>query len=235
MALLAALYLGVSLAVFFYFIHEWSSIVSTFLQILIYRKKPMTLDERMPVFLFFTAIPLGVAYFYLKPVIERADWGNASLVAGVLAVGALPLLLADRRSRKNKGMFDWTWLDALVVGISGILMFVPGCGLPEGLIPGALIRNFNRESAAKYCFFAMFPVLALTCYMFMREVSFHGGPSADLSWLSFGAAFVVSFLSGLLAIGGLMKHIQRNGFGQYMVYRLFIAGATGVVFWIRNR
>lgn len=234
-ALLAALFLGVTLSLFVYFIHDWASIVSSFLQVVIYRKKPMTLDERMPLFLFFSIVPLAASWFYLRPIIEaRADWSNPSLVAAVLAVGAFPLVLAERRSRKNKGMFDWNWIDALVVGITGILGLVPGCGLPEGLMLGALLRNYNREAAAKYCFFAMFPLLAASCYLFMREVSLHGGPSADVSWLSFGVAVVVSFFSGLLAIGGLMKHVQRNGFGQYVIYRLLVAGATGIVFWIRN-
>ena len=129
------------------------------------------------------------------------------------------------------------WLDALLVGISGLLMFIPGFGKPEALMPGALIRNFNREAAAKFAFYAMFPILLVSSYLHLREVSFHlhGAPSPDLSWMSFGVAFVVSFLSGLLAIGGLMKHIQRNGFGQYAVYRLIVAGVTGAVFWFRNR
>lgn len=237
-ALLAALSLGTAFSVLVYFIHDWASIISGFLQILIYRKKPMTLDERLPIFLFFTGVPLALGWFYLAPIIEReADWANPSLVAAVLAVGAFPLILAERRSRKNKGMFDWTWLDALIVGITGLLMFIPGCGKPEALMPGALLRNFNREAAAKFMFFAMFPILIVSAYLHLHGVNFqaHQAPSPDLTWMSFGVAFVVSFLSGLLAIGGLMKHIQRSGFGQYAFYRLVLAGITGVVFWLRNR
>jgi len=162
------------------------------------------------------------------------EW-SPMLVAGLIAFGGWPLFLAERRSRKNKGMFDWNWLDALIIGISGVFMFVPGGGKPEGFIPGALIRNYNRDSAAKYSFFIMFPLLATSAYMHLREVSFHGGPAPDLTWLSFGAAVVVTFFSGLLAIGGLMKHVQRNGFGQYVIYRTLFAAATGVVFWFRSR
>lgn len=234
-ALLAAIYLGASLAVFCYFIHDWASIISSFLQVILLRKKPRTLDERLTLFLFFTGIPLVLAQLYLKPIIERADWDNPTLVAAVLAVAAIPLWIAERRSRKTKGMFDWTWFDALLVGITGILMFVPGGGRPEGFMTGSQFRGFNREAAAKYSFFAIFPVLAACCYANFHEVSLHGGPAADLSWLSFGAALVVTFLTGLLAIGGLMKHVQRNGFGQYLIYRFLFAGATGVVFWLRNR
>jgi undecaprenyl-diphosphatase len=233
-ALLAALYLGTSLAVLTYFIHDWSSIISSFIQVIVFRKKPMTLDERLPVFLFFTAIPLVLAKLYLLPLILRTDW-QPGLVAVVLAAAGLPLFLAERRSRKNKGMFDWTWLDGLVIGVTGILMFIPGGGMPEGFMPGALLRNFNRESAAKYCFYAIFPILGFSAVIHLREISIHGGPAADLSWLSFGVALLVAYLSGLLAIGGLMKHVLRNGFGQYMIYRFLLAGATGIAIWLRSR
>jgi undecaprenyl-diphosphatase len=237
-ALAAALYLGLSLSVFFYFIHDWASIISGFLQVLVFRRKPMTLDERLPIFLFCTGIPLGIAEWHLRPILERIDW-NPLLVAGILAVGALPLIIADSRSRKTKGMFDWNWLDALLVGIAGIFMFIPGGGMPEGFIPGALIRNFTRESAAKYSFYAMFPVLVLSTYYHFREITFHGalhgGPAPDLSWLTFVTATVVTFLSGLLAIGYVMKQVQRNGFGKYMVYRLLLAAAVGATYWMRSR
>lgn len=234
-ALIAALDLGSTLAVLAYFIHDWASIVSGFLQVILFRKKPMTLDERLPLFLFCTGIPLAIAFFYLKPELEKVDWENILVVAGVLAAGALPLWLAERSSRKNKGMFDWNWLDAIVVGITGVLMFVPGAGKPEGLMPGALFRNYNREAAAKYTFFAMFPLLVVSCTLSFHEVNFHGAPAADLSWLSFIVATIVTFLTSLLAIGGLMKHVSRNGFGQYVIYRLLVAGAVAIVFWVRNR
>jgi undecaprenyl-diphosphatase len=233
-AFLAALYLGTALSVFCYFIHDWASIISSFIQVILFRKKPMTLDERLPLFLACTAIPIVIAQFYLKPFLDRVDWTPA-LIVGLLALGGWPLFFAERRSRKNKGMFDWNWLDALTVGITGIFIFIPGGGSPEGFIPGALLRNYNRESAAKYGFFVMFPLLATTAYVHFHDVAFHGGPAPDLTWLSFGAALVVSFFSGLLAIGGLMKHVQRNGFGQYVIYRTLLAIGAGAVIWLRSR
>lgn len=234
-AILAALNLGAVLALLIYFIHDWASTISSFLQIIIFRKKPMTLDERLPLFLFFTGIPLGLAWVYLKPVLEQMDWDRPLLVAGALALGTIPLFLADRSSRKNKGMFDWNWLDALTVGITGILILIPGCGAMEAFLPGALFRNYNREVAAKYSFFSLFPTLLVSTYLNFHEVSFHGGPSSDLSWLSFGVAALISFLTGLLAIGGLMKHIQRNGFGQYLTYRIMLAAATVITVLVRSR
>jgi len=232
-ALLAAIYLGGAVALLVYFIHDWASIISSFLQVILFRRKPMTLDERLPIFLLFTGIPLILAYFYLVPMIERVDW-SPGLVAIVLAAGGLPLLFTERGSRKNKGMFDWNWVDAFLLGIGGIFMFIPGGGQLAGFVPAALVRNYNREAAVKYSFFAMFPIFAICAYVHLHKMA-HIGPGPELSWLSFGTAAVVSFVFSLLAIGGLTKHVLRNGFGQYVIYRFLLAAAVGGMIWVRNR
>jgi undecaprenyl-diphosphatase len=231
----AALLIGSCLSLLVYFRHDWASIISTFLQVILFRKRPMTLDERLPVFIFFTSIPVGLAWFYLKPLVSSFDW-SPLLICAVLAAGGLPLYFTDNHSRKNKGMFDWNWLDALVVGIFGVFLVIPGGGITEGMIPGGLSRNYTRESAVKYCFFAMFPILLINAYLHFRLVTLHvGAPAPDLSWLSFSVAAVVTFLTGLLTIGGLMKNVHRKGFSQYVVYRFVLAAATAGVFWFRSR
>jgi undecaprenyl-diphosphatase len=150
-------------------------------------------------------------------------------VAALLAAFSLPLLTAENFSRKNKGMFDWTWIDALILGIAQIAAFIPGCDRLTAMLPAALLRNFNREAAAKYAMFASMPFLAASSLFYLRGVSLHSPqPMPDLSWLSFSMAVLLTFLTGLLAIGGLMKHIQSRGFGHYVAYRFLLAAvATG--------
>src|SRR4051794_37293269 len=59
-----ALALGAFLAVLIYFRHDWASIISSFIQVIIFRKRPMTLDERLPLFIFVSSIPTGAAWYY---------------------------------------------------------------------------------------------------------------------------------------------------------------------------
>jgi undecaprenyl-diphosphatase len=231
----AALMIGASLSLLVYFRHDWASVISSFLQVIIFRKRPMTLDERLPFFMLFTGIPIAIGWFYLSPILSQQDW-SPLLLAGILVAGGIPLILGESSGRRTKGMFDWNWLDCLIVGIFGIFFVVPGGGLPDGMIPGALSRNYNRESAAKYAFFAMFPILLVEAYAHFQEVQLHAGaPAPDLSWLSFGVAMVVTFFTGLLTIGGLMKHVQRKSYGQYVVYRFILAAAVMGVVWFRAR
>src|SRR6185295_9532328 len=136
-ALSGALSLGALLAVLVYFRHDWASIISCFLGVIVYRKKPMTLDERLPLFLTVTSIPPGLAWYYGHESLERAEW-SPWLIAGLLVAFSLPLLMSENFSRKNKGMFDWTWFDALVIGVAEIAALIPGCGRMTAVLPAAL-------------------------------------------------------------------------------------------------
>jgi undecaprenyl-diphosphatase len=194
----------------------------------------MTLDERLPLFLAITSLPTGLAWYYGHEALERADW-SPWLLAGLLAAFALPLLMAENFSRKNKGMFDWTWFDALLLGIAQMAALIPGCGRMTALLPAAMMRNFNREAAAKYAFFASMPYLAASTFVGLKGVELHSAqPMTDLSWLSFVMAVVVTMLTGLLAIGGFMKHIQTRAFGHYVAYRFVLAGVIAGVAWFRR-
>lgn len=154
----------------------------------------------------------------------------------MLAGVALPLWFSERMSRRNKGMFDWNWFDSLCIGLTQIVGLLPGAGRNASAFPGAFFRNYNREAAAKYIFFAGLPFLAVQTFVHLRGGQLHEAIVAgELSWLSFFVTVVVTSLTGLLAIGGFMKHIQRRGLGQYVVYRFVLAAAVVGVEWWRNR
>ncbi|MCM2279828.1 MAG: hypothetical protein NDJ89_17275 [Oligoflexia bacterium] len=233
--LAGALSLGAFLAVLVHFRHDWASMISCFLQVLIYRKRPMTLDERLPFFLFISTAPVAAGWYYFH---ERIAGFPLTLLqlAGLFAAFALPLWLSEALGRKNKGMFDWNWLDALIVGIFQLGALLPGCGQMAGALPGALLRNYRREAAAKYAFFAAAPLLGAAAYVELRGLDLRASaPMPELSWLSFTVAVLVTLFAGLLAIGGFMRQMQRKSSAQYIVYRWLLAAAMTGVYWWRSR
>jgi undecaprenyl-diphosphatase len=230
-----ALKLGSVLALLIYFRHDWASIVSSFLQVLIFRKRPMTLDERMPFFLMIATAPvLGSWYYFHESFLEYLD--QPLYAAAGLGCFAVPLLFSERMSRRNKGMFDWNWLDAAIVGATTSLMWVPGSGRMTGTLLGANFRNYNRESAAKFTFYLALPLLIASTHAHFEGIDFHASrPMEDLSWLNFAIALIVSTLAGLLAIGSFMRNTQRKGLGGYAAWRIFAALLVFVVYWYRSR
>lgn len=238
-ALLAAMSSGVFLALLVYFRHDWASMVSSMLQILIFRRKPMTLDERLPFFVILATLPLVAGWYYLAPMVDELrshEYWKPTWIAGALAAFSLPLWFFDSMSRKTKRLYDWNWLDSLVIGVTHLLTLVPFAGRPYGAWTGAMFRNYSREAAAKFMFFTALPLIGGSAFLRLKGIETGtGAPSADLSWLSFAIALVVSFLTSLLAIGGFMKHIQRGGMGQYVVYRFLLATAVIGVSWYKTR
>jgi undecaprenyl-diphosphatase len=234
-AFLGALSVGSALAVIAYFIHDWLSMISSFLQIVIFRKKPMTLDERMPLFLGLATLPIAGAWYYFHEDIAARLDSSPPMVAGALAGFGILLWAADSMSRRNKNMYDWNVIDSIVVGVLEIAALIPGCGRMAATMTGGLFRNYTREATAKFGFFLAAPVLIASAVVHLKGVSFGGPePMHEVSWLSFYVAMVVALLSSLLAIGAFMKHVQRGSMAQYAIWRILVAGGVGVLYWLRT-
>ena len=233
-AISGALALGAFLALLVYFRHDWASIISSGLQVIIFRKRPMTLDERMPIFILISTIPAVVAWYYLHE--SFYNYGSRPLfTALMLIVFSVPLWFSDSMSKKTKGMFDWNWFDSILVGLGEIFLLVTGGGRTLGAVSAGLIRNYSRETATKFAFFVAAPIIAGSAFRHLQSVDFHASmPATGTSWFTFIVTIVVTFLAALLAIGGLMRHVQRKGFGQYIVYRFLLATVVIVVFWVRS-
>lgn len=232
-ALLGALTLGSFMAVFIYFRHDWASMISSTLQVIVYRKRPMTMDERLPLFIAMTSLPLVIGSYYLRNGATELDW-NPVVVAGVFAVVGIPLWFFDYWSRKSKNIYDLNWGTAGIIGMIQALSLLPGVDMLSCALIGAFFCNYRRDAAVKYAYFAAAPILLARSITELKGVSFSlPAPMPDLSWLSFCTAILVTLLVGLLTIGGFMKHVQRKGMGQYLGYRWLLASGVFVVYWLR--
>jgi undecaprenyl-diphosphatase len=238
-ALLGVLALGTFLAVFLYSWNDWASLLSSFLQIILLRRKPMTLDERMPFFILIATLPLiliGPKITEHLSALSESPW----IVAGVTGGFILPLGFADSRSRRTKNLFDWNWLDALLTGIALLLVAAfPGIGVMGMIWTVASLRDYSREAMLKFAMYAMTPLLLVEAVKELHGIDFHsaspGLPVLEVSWLSLGVALIVSLLAGILTINALMSHVRRKGVGQYIVYRVIFAVGSLAVTWYRLR
>lgn len=231
-AILGAMTFGAFLACLIYFRHDWASMISSLLQVIIFRKRPKTLDEILPLLIALALVPVTVGYYYFRSP-QNALFVHPVWIAGSLIVFGLLLWLADTLNRRSKGMFDWNWLDALFCGMVQVLLLVPGCGRTTASLIGGIFRNYRRDAIAKFSFFMAAPILGVSSFNQLQGLSTH--TLGDTTWFTFGIALVVTFLSGLLAIGGFMKHIQRKGFGQYVFYRFVLGTIVISTYWYRSR
>ena len=221
-------------ALFFYFRHDWASIISNLLRVLVYRKFPSSLDERLSLFITMSAIPPLLAHTYLQPFIPeflKTPLGTAIMIL----LGALPLWFGQRFSRKNRGMFDWNPLDAFLIGVGQAFYIFPGMGRQTGALVFGLFRNYNLESLMKYIFLAATPLMAGRAFAKLHGFEFLSSePVENMSWLSVGAAGVVSFASYLLLLGAISKQAQAKEDSRGILIRVLLGISAAAWFWFKS-
>ncbi len=226
--------LGSALALLIYFRHDWASMISCLLQVIIFRKKPMTLDERIPLFLMITTLPIGVTSYYFDEQISQFAWTPLN-VSVILAGVGVPLWFFDSFSRKTKNIFDLKWIDASIIGIFQATAICPGWDPLTSVLLATAFLNYKREPALKYAYFSLTPILFAKSFLYLKGFNIHlSSPMNNISWLSFLIGFLISLLIGLLSIGGFMKHVQQKGLSRYIIYRWTLAFSVYIVHWIRN-
>lgn len=230
-ALLAALSMGSTLALLIYFRHEWLGILGACLQVLFLQRKPHSLDERIPLLILVSTLPLVGLTFYTKEIFEQYEF-NALFYVMTLILFTVPLIVADRRNRRNKHYYDWNFLDALLVGIAQCTSLIPGAGRQIGMLTGALLRNFDREAACKYVMMSLLPLVAYPAIQEFSGIDFAAKEASlnqgqAMTWISFWVSLIVTFFTGLIAIGGFMKNVPKKGFGGFITYRVVLAIGIG--------
>lgn len=238
-AVRAAVSLGSMLGAFLYFWHDWASMLSSLLQIVIFRRRPRTMDERMPIFILFGTLPPILGWIYLEPLVP-SEWNGPLPTLAALILGGMLLAWLERFSRKNRQIFDWDFRDSALVGIGQLGFLFAGLGRSWGVMTLAFMRNHSRESAGKFALYLTAPMLLAFSVQDAREVSW-GQPNADMdstSWLIFGCCAGLAFLVSLFTVNALYRSSKREGFAAWARYRWLVALVIGVKlginFWTGN-
>jgi undecaprenyl-diphosphatase len=187
----------------------------------------MTLDERMPLFIVLSTLPLAGVFAYLSQSGFELP-RHPLLIASMLIFFCVPLFVSERWSKRTKKMFDWNWLDALLIGIAQLGALIPGAGATVTAFSMASFRNYNREAAIKYVLMSLLPFLGAQVLLKQGLA----GANAETSTLTLCVSFLVAFIAGLLAIGALMKNASRTGYNGFLVYRVLLAVAVIITYFV---
>lgn len=154
---------------------------------------------------------------------------NGVTVACALIVGGVVILWAEKRQHvvRIHSVDDMRIRDALKVGFAQCLALIPGTSRSGATIIGGLLFGLSRKTAAEFSFFLAIPTMfAATLLDVVKNRD--AFVAADLP--VFAVGFVVSFISALLVIRGLMRFISRHDFTIFAWYRI-VFGAAILLTW----
>src|SRR5512137_530146 len=218
---------GTLVGVFVYFRGDLWDIVLAVLVGLAQRRPFETPAARMGWYIVLGTLPAVVFGFFLKDFFEGV-FGAPVYVAALLLGTAVILIVAERLGRRERTTADFGWLDALVVGFWQVVALLPGISRSGSTIGGAMLRGFDRRSAARFSFLLSVPALLGAGLVAILDLVKADSLAADLPALSIG--FVAAAVSGYLCIRWLLGHLQRRGLIVFAVYcalfGLFCLAAT---------
>jgi undecaprenyl-diphosphatase len=153
-AFLILVQLGPLLALLVYFWKDYWSLIKAF-----FARPFSTPENRMAWYTIIATFPALVAGVLLKDVVQGL-FQNPLLEAAIrLFSAAILLSLGEWLGKKARNLDSMTWLDSLIIGLFQILAVFPGSSRSGSVIPGGMLRSFDRPFATRFAFLMAAPVM----------------------------------------------------------------------------
>lgn len=185
-------------------------------------------------FLIVATLPAVVFGLLLHKMIETT-FRSPMVTVVTLSVGGILLFISDWRANRHTERLQlegrvgseesrpkFSYKSALTIGFFQCLSLVPGMSRSGSTMMGARFLGFYRNQAARFSFLLSGPI-TLGAIVLELPPLFKKLSVGEFNPLLLAVVVGSSFLSGSLAIGFLLKFVQRVGFWPFMVYRVILA------------
>ncbi|MGL4560689.1 MAG: undecaprenyl-diphosphate phosphatase [Brevinema sp.] len=177
----------------------------------------------------FISIPTAIVGLTLKDWIELLPYEYPIFVPIMLLITAIILLSTKFVKTNNKNLHDFTYKQALIVGVAQSFALFPGISRSGSTIAAALLLGATPYFAGKLSFLASF--IAIFGALLLEIFSFIKNGSLGLPLYHFIVGFIVSFLVGLWSLKFLIR-ILNNGKIYFFSLYCFIIGLSLLIFYL---
>lgn len=210
-------------------LHYWKALSSIVLSTLGHLNglrdfRSLPADARMGWYILIATLPALLAGYLLKDLVEVLF--RTPLLEAAIRLFAAAILLgcAEWLTGKERNLDGLTWLDALFIGLFQILAVFPGASRSGSTISGGMFRNLDRPSAARFAFLMSVPVMLAAGAYELLDVMHMPGLNAFLPVLAVG--FLTAALVGWLAVGWLLRYLERGSLYVFAAYCALAGGVT---------
>jgi undecaprenyl-diphosphatase len=238
-----ALHIGTLVAVIAYFWRDWLEIFAMTTKTIIISKRQtpnvqMSNVKRQMLnatgnypsnllwLLFVASIPGAIVGFLLNSYAEHF-FRSPLIIAFTLSFVGLILYWVDKQSTCKKDIKQISLKDAALIGFSQALAIIPGVSRSGATMAAGLSLGLSREQAAKFSFLLSTPIILGAAIIKLPELVQNG-----ISWPII-LGIIAAAVSGYVAIKYMLRFIQRVGYAPFFWYRLILALAVLIVFYLK--
>ena len=237
-----SLHVGTAVAILAYFWKDWLELARESVTGIL-SGSPLGNRKRMLMwFVVAGTLPAVIVGLLFEQEIEETL--RSPLVTVVtLAVFGMFLYLCERRSRLARSLDQFSWGDALWIGLSQALALIPGVSRSGITMSTALLRNADRASAARFSFLLATPVIVgagvLETWRLLEIVRTPAALSAgipaqdNISWSVLAIGILFAAVTGFFCIRFFLRYLQTRTFVPFVVYR-FVLAAVVLAFYLRD-
>ena len=179
-----------------------------------------------------TSIPAGVIGLLSAKFIESHNFFSSIVTVTIaLAVVGVVMIIAEKLPHASpvKDGEHLTKSRALIIGLAQTVALIPGVSRSGATILSARFLGLKPAEAAQYSFLASIPVmLGVTAKTFLSDRAYL---SAHIGTLALSN--LIAFISGMIAIGFLMKYLQKHSLAIFGWYRVGLAVILAIILLVQ--
>lgn len=217
---------------------EWINIGTVLALIIFFRRRIHTIirgilidrDYRLAVNVLIAVLPAGLVGFFLADFIETNPFfGSVWTVVITLALVGAVMVVLDKLPKASP-VTDEAQLPkgrALTIGMAQVLALVPGVSRSGSTIVAGRLMGLSPARAAEFSFLVSIPImLGVIAKLFVK--------SSDRAYFLQNADVLLvsnlfALISGLAAVGFLMRYLERHGLELFGWYRIALAAVLVAV------
>ncbi len=217
-AFLVIIQLGPILALIIYFFEDFRAITKETLAHLggVREFAKLPPNARMGWYIVIGTIPALVIGYFLRNVVEALFQRPLFEAAMRMLAAAALMTAAELFSRRSRNMSVLGRLDALVIGCFQVLAVFPGASRSGSTISGAMLRNFDRPTAARFSFLLSAPIMVAAGGYETYKVLKMPGLAHLIPACALG--FVVAGIVGWLSIKWLLAYLNKHSLYVFSAY-----------------
>jgi len=215
--------IGTMLALFIFFRKKiWQILVD------IFKHKQYRLARNIVL----TSLPAGAVGFFLADFIgTTAFFASAVTVVFTLAIVGVLMIVVEKLPKASpvKDGEKLSGTRAFIIGIAQMIALIPGVSRSGATILAGRFSGLKPADAAEYSFLASLPIMMGVTLKIMLT---------DFDYVVANAGVVITsnifaFLSGLLAVGFLMRYLANHSLAVFGWYRLGLASVLAVILLVQ--